>query len=89
MDTSAPSTGERLRSAPVLEVFASIQGEGLHAGRPQTFLRLAGCPLRCRWCDTEYAFYEGREMSVEEVIRRVENGAPGARRVRPWPARAC
>lgn len=39
-------------SAPVLEVFASIQGEGQFVGEPQTFLRLRGCPLRCRWCDT-------------------------------------
>jgi len=38
--------------APVLEVFASIQGEGLHVGRPQVLVRFAGCPLRCRWCDT-------------------------------------
>jgi len=43
-------------SAPVLEVFASYQGEGLFVGQPQTFLRLAGCPLRCRYCDTPHSW---------------------------------
>lgn len=42
--------------APVLEVFASIQGEGLYVGEPQVFLRLAGCPLRCAWCDTPHSW---------------------------------
>lgn len=49
------------------EIFYSIQGESTHAGRPCVFVRLSGCNLRCKWCDTEYAFYEGREMQIAEV----------------------
>lgn len=56
----------------VNEIFHSIQGESTHAGLPCVFVRLTGCNLRCRWCDTEYAFDEGRPMSVEAVIGEVE-----------------
>jgi len=49
------------------EIFYSIQGESTHAGRPCVFVRLTGCNLRCKWCDTEYAFYEGRRMQISEV----------------------
>jgi len=49
------------------EIFYSIQGESTHAGRPCVFVRLTGCNLRCKWCDTEYAFYEGRRMPIVEV----------------------
>ena len=54
------------------EIFHSIQGESTHAGRPCVFVRLTACDLRCSWCDTPYAFTEGRKMSVEEVVSRVE-----------------
>jgi 7-carboxy-7-deazaguanine synthase len=55
----------------VNEIFYSIQGESTHAGRPCVFVRLTGCNLRCVWCDTEYAFHEGRQMAVDEVAERV------------------
>ena len=54
------------------EIFHSIQGESSHAGRPCVFIRLTACDLRCTWCDTPYAFYEGRKMSEDEVIAQVE-----------------
>ena len=56
----------------VNEIFHSIQGESTHAGRPCVFVRLTACDLRCRWCDTPYAFHEGRRMSVDEVLADVE-----------------
>jgi 7-carboxy-7-deazaguanine synthase len=54
------------------EIFHSIQGESTHAGRPCVFVRLTACDLRCSWCDTPYAFHEGRKMSVEDVVGRVD-----------------
>ncbi|HTY56874.1 MAG TPA: radical SAM protein [Candidatus Binataceae bacterium] len=56
----------------VNEIFYSIQGESTRAGCPCVFVRLTGCNLRCRWCDTEYAFSEGRKMTVAEVNERVQ-----------------
>jgi len=67
-----PAGGTSAR-APVLEVFASIQGEGRFVGEAQTFLRLAGCPLRCRWCDTPASW-----LLADEPLARVE--APSGRR---------
>ncbi len=55
----------------VNEIFCSIQGESTHAGLPCAFVRLTGCNLRCRWCDTAYAFHEGRAMTVAEVVAEV------------------
>ncbi|MDE2923570.1 MAG: radical SAM protein [Acidobacteriota bacterium] len=59
---------ERLR---VNEIFYSIQGESTFAGRPCVLVRLTGCQMRCTWCDTEYSFYEGAWMRVDDVIERV------------------
>ena len=53
------------------EIFHSIQGESTRAGEPCVFVRLAGCNLRCVWCDTAHAFHEGAEQSVEQVLERV------------------
>ena len=57
----------------VNEIFHSIQGESTHAGRPCVFVRLTACDLRCTWCDTTYAFYEGHKMTVDEVVDRVRS----------------
>lgn len=56
----------------VTEIFHSIQGESTWAGMPCTFVRLTGCPLRCTWCDTAYAFHGGERMSLDEIVARVD-----------------
>ena len=53
------------------EIFHSIQGESSFAGQPCVFVRLTACDLRCTWCDTPYAFHEGRKRSVEDVVAEV------------------
>jgi 7-carboxy-7-deazaguanine synthase len=60
--------GEFLR---VTEIFHSIQGEGTWAGLPCTFVRLTGCPLRCAWCDTEYAFHGGERRTLDSILAEV------------------
>ena len=55
----------------VNEIFYSIQGESTHAGRPCVFVRLTGCDLRCSYCDTEYSFYEGRTITIGEIVQQV------------------
>ena len=59
----------------VNEIFYSIQGESTRAGRPCVFVRLTACDLRCSWCDTAYAFHEGRTMSIDEVVAAVDRYA--------------
>jgi 7-carboxy-7-deazaguanine synthase len=55
------------------EIFHSIQGESTHAGRPCVFVRLTACDLRCSWCDTPYAFTEGRKVAIDEVVAQVKS----------------
>jgi 7-carboxy-7-deazaguanine synthase len=54
------------------EIFYSVQGESTFAGRPCVFVRLTACDLRCSWCDTPYAFYEGSKRSLDEVLLEVD-----------------
>ncbi len=62
----------------VSEIFYAIQGEGLLAGRPSVFIRLAGCPLRCKYCDTEYALDSkaGTKMSIDEIMKKALKHSP-------------
>ncbi len=62
------SSSERLK---ITEIFFSLQGEALTVGIPTTFIRLTGCPLRCQYCDTEYAFSGGDWMSLDAILERV------------------
>jgi 7-carboxy-7-deazaguanine synthase len=57
----------------VSEIFHSIQGESIYAGRPCTFIRLSGCNLRCTYCDTVYAYDQDMAMSLQEIVQHVEN----------------
>lgn len=56
----------------VTEIFHSIQGESSHAGRPCVFVRLTGCNLRCRWCDSAYTFTGGEKIALDDVVERVK-----------------
>lgn len=56
----------------ITEIFLSIQGESSHAGRPCSFVRLTGCPMRCVWCDSEYTFTGGTKTGFDEIFTRLE-----------------
>jgi 7-carboxy-7-deazaguanine synthase len=60
----------------VSEIFYSLQGETSRVGLPTLFIRLTGCPLRCVYCDTAYAFSGGNNMSLAEILRQVSRYAP-------------
>lgn len=73
--------GVRPKNIGVCEIFLSIQGEGVNAGLPSVLLRTSGCDLRCRWCDTKYAWNEGTSMTVGEITARVRSVAGSIRRL--------
>lgn len=56
----------------ISEIFHSIQGESTFVGLPTVFIRLTGCPLRCTWCDTEYAFSGGQWMEIDEIVEQAK-----------------
>ena len=83
---------DRSATLRVTEIFHSLQGESSRAGLPTVFVRLTGCPLRCTWCDTEYAFTGGETMTLGEVL--IEVARHGARQVcvtggEPLAQKAC
>ena len=59
----------------ITEIFLSIQGESSHAGRPCSFVRLTGCPMRCVWCDSEYTFTGGDHISFEDIFAQLKDFA--------------
>jgi 7-carboxy-7-deazaguanine synthase len=67
-----PLSGLPAGTLLVHEIYPSIQGESTHVGEPCTFVRTTACNLRCRWCDTTHAFFEGRPLTVAEVLAEVE-----------------
>ncbi len=60
----------------ITEIFFSLQGETSRVGLPTAFIRLTGCPLRCGYCDTAYAFTGGKSLAIEEILKQVAHYAP-------------
>lgn len=72
MGATSPDARPREQRLRVSEIFHSIQGEARPAGCPTAFVRLTGCPLRCVYCDTAYAFHGGEPMSIDQVLEQMD-----------------
>ncbi len=73
MSDAAPAQEDSLR---ITEIFYSLQGEARTVGLPTVFVRLTGCPLRCVYCDTEYAFHGGRQRTMSDILDQVAGWSP-------------
>ena len=74
-DRTPPSTSSVVSETETLrvtEIFLSVQGESRSIGRPTVFIRLTGCPLRCQYCDTAYAFHGGSTLALDAILNRVD-----------------
>jgi 7-carboxy-7-deazaguanine synthase len=71
VQAAPPQTKTAADTLTINEIFYSIQGESTFAGQPCIFVRLTGCDLRCTYCDTEYAFYEGKRRSLDDIMAEV------------------
>jgi 7-carboxy-7-deazaguanine synthase len=71
MNPSSGNDPSREGMLKITEIFHSLQGEALQAGLPTAFIRLTGCPLRCTYCDSEYAFYGGEWMHFDDILAEV------------------
>ena len=73
MNDTNPEQNTAVSRLRITEIFCSLQGESRSTGWPTTFIRLTGCPLRCGYCDTAYAFKGGEWFSIKEILQRVDD----------------